>query len=38
MTEEQFQWLVTEIAALAVARAKRPLPQTGVFSQLEANE
>ncbi len=34
MTEEQFQWFVTEIAALAIDRAKRPLPQIGVFSQL----
>jgi hypothetical protein len=31
MTEEQFQWFVTEIAALAIDRAKRPLPQNGVF-------
>lgn len=38
MTEEQFQWLVTKIADLAMARAKRPLPQTGVFSQLETDE
>ncbi|GJM39952.1 MAG: glutathione synthase [Ardenticatenaceae bacterium] len=33
MNDEQFQWLVTEIAALAIERAKRPLPQTGVFNQ-----
>ncbi|MCA9918103.1 MAG: hypothetical protein KC445_09130 [Anaerolineales bacterium] len=33
MTETQFQWFVTEIAALAIERAKRPLPQTGVFNQ-----
>ena len=33
LTEEQFQWFVVEIAALAIDRAKRPLPQTGVFSQ-----
>ena len=37
MTEEQFQWFVTEIAALAIERAKRPLPQTGTFSQLETD-
>lgn len=34
MTEEQFQWLVIEIAELAIARSKRPLHQTGVLSQL----
>jgi hypothetical protein len=33
MTEDQFQWFVTEIAALAIERTKRPLPQTGVFNQ-----
>ncbi len=33
MTEEQFQWLVSETAQLAIGRAKRPLPQTGVFNQ-----
>ena len=38
MNEGQFQWLVTEIANLAIARAKRPLSQTGVFSQSESDE
>lgn len=38
MTEEQFQWLVREMAELAIKRAKRPLPQTGVFSQLESDK
>ncbi|MFZ1398210.1 MAG: hypothetical protein WAS33_15000 [Candidatus Promineifilaceae bacterium] len=33
MTETQFQWFVSEIATLAIERAKRPLPQTGVFNQ-----
>ncbi|WP_420642480.1 ATP-grasp domain-containing protein [Candidatus Leptofilum sp.] len=35
MNEEQFLWLVSQIAALAIKRAKRPLPQTGVFNQQE---
>lgn len=38
MTEEQFHWLVTEIANVAMARAKRPLPQPGVFNPPESNE
>lgn len=38
MTEVQFQWLVSEVAELAIARAKRPLLQVGVFSQLESNK
>lgn len=38
MTETQFQWFVAEIAELAMDRAKRPLPQTGVFSQVESDE
>lgn len=38
MTEEQFQWLVNEIAQLAMARAKRPLPQAGVFGQLNSSD
>ncbi len=38
MTEDQFQWLVAEIAELAMSRAKRPLQQTGVFGQLAAND
>jgi hypothetical protein len=38
MTEAQFQWLVSEVAELAIARAKRPLRQSGVFSQLESNK
>ncbi|WP_420627853.1 ATP-grasp domain-containing protein [Candidatus Leptofilum sp.] len=35
MNDEQFQWLVKEIAHLAIERAKRPLPQSGVFIQQE---
>ncbi|MAT97380.1 MAG: hypothetical protein CL608_09585 [Anaerolineaceae bacterium] len=38
MTETQFQWLVSEIAELAMDRAKRPLPQAGVFSQVESDK
>ncbi len=38
MTEEQFQWLVNEIAELAMDRAKRPLSQAGVFGQLESGD
>ncbi len=38
MNEEQFQWLVSEIAKLAIDRVKRPLPQTGVFNPLESSE
>jgi glutathione synthase/RimK-type ligase-like ATP-grasp enzyme len=38
MTEAQFEWLVTEIAVLAMDRAKRPLSQAGVFGQLEASD
>lgn len=38
MTETQFQWLVSAIAELAIDRAKRPLPQAGVFSQVESDE
>jgi hypothetical protein len=34
MTEEQFNWLVTEIAELALSVTKQPLPQTGVFTKL----
>ena len=37
MTKDQFQWLVAETASLAIERAKRPLPQTGVFNQQEPN-
>jgi hypothetical protein len=33
MTDEQFQWLVSEIVALAIERAQRPLRQTGIFQQ-----
>ncbi len=33
MSEEQFQWLVTEMANMAIDRSKRQLPQTGVFKQ-----
>jgi hypothetical protein len=33
MTEEQFQWLVTETVQLALDRVKRPLPQIGIFNQ-----
>lgn len=33
MTDAQFQWLVAETAALAIERAERPLPQTGIFTQ-----
>ncbi len=33
MTEAHFNWLVDEIAALAIERALRPLPQTGIFNQ-----
>ena len=32
MTEEQFQWLVTETVELAISRAKRPLAQTGILN------
>jgi len=32
MTEEQFTWCVDEMAALAVARVKRPPPQHAVFN------
>lgn len=35
MTEDQFQLFVTNIAALAIDRAKQPLPQANVFNQLE---
>jgi hypothetical protein len=38
MTETQFQWLVTEMAALAMDRAERPLPQTGIFNRPELNK
>lgn len=37
MTESQFQWLVKEIAALAIERAQRPLPQAGIFNPSETN-
>ena len=33
MSDEQFQWLVTKTAAIAIERAKRPLPQSYVFNQ-----
>lgn len=38
MTESQFEWLVKETAALAIERAERPLPQTGIFHRAENNE
>ena len=38
MTEEQFTWLVNEIADLAISRTKRPLRQTGVFHQQDSNQ
>jgi glutathione synthase/RimK-type ligase-like ATP-grasp enzyme len=37
MTEEQFQWLVSEIADIAISRAERPLPQIGVFQQQDTD-
>jgi hypothetical protein len=37
MTEEQFQWLVTETVNLAIERAQRPLPQTGIFHLQDTN-
>lgn len=33
MPEDHFQWLAAEIASLAIERALRPLPQTGIFNQ-----
>lgn len=35
MNEAQFKWLVDETVSLAIERAKRPLPQPGVFNQTE---
>ena len=38
MTEEQFNWFVAEIAALAIARAERPLTQDGMFMRQDASD
>lgn len=37
MTEEQFNWFVSEIASLAIDRAERPLTQDGMFMQQESS-
>lgn len=37
MTEEQFNWFVSEIASLAMDRAERPLTQDGMFMQQESS-